>query len=323
MFNNDEHVVGFSFSIYSWITSTFLTISAVLNHEKRLITISPFNVEKFFHLLDKYKITHFVTAPGHFRLLMESPRYEKADFSSIKCLAVGGWHTPKTLRQIMKSKLVNARLRIGGGMTEIGGGLWATEDENVISSVTGRPIVNTEVKVLMDDGSLGGLNDVGELLVKRPDRFLGYVNNQEATNKTIDSEGWLHTGDVGFIDNNLYVNLIGRKAFIIRQMNKIIQPSELEDLIEKIDGVLTVCVVSVPDANKGELATAMVYKASESNVSEKMIHDAVKHLEDYKQLLGGVFFVDDIALTVSGKVKRNIMKEIAIGLYAKKHLLKQ
>lgn len=312
-----ENIFGFSFSLYSWVTCTFLTVSAVVNQEKRLITSAPFGADIFFDSLEKYKFTHFITAPGHYRFLLESPRYVSADLSSVKRLAVGGWHVPEELRRIMKKKITNGSVVVGGGMTEIGGSLYQTDPDEIMSSAIGKPLPNTQVKILLDDGSFGGFNDIGEVLVKRPDRFLGYLGNDVETAAAIDANGFQHTGDVGFIDKTLNVTLIGRKAFIIRYKDHLFQPSELEDIIQNIPGVKDVCVVGVPNEKTKELPTAMVLKDDASGVTEAMIHESVKYLEDYKQLRGGIFFVDEIALTISGKVKRNVMKIIASELHIK------
>lgn len=318
IYSNDEDVFGFSFSLYSWITCTFLTVSAVIKQEKRLITSSPFDAEVFFNFLEKFKFSHFVTAPGHYRLLMQSPRYETVDFSSLKCLAVGGWHVPEELRKVMQMKIPTARIVVGGGMTEIGGGLFQIDPKDPISAAVGKPIPNTQVKILMDDGSFGGFDDIGEVLVKRPDRFLGYIHNDKATAETVDVQGWLHTGDVGYFDETLNVTFIGRTAFMIRCGKNFFQPLEVEDLIGEIPGIKDVCVVGVAEKSSQELPTAMILKDIRSEVTEEMVNDSIKHLEDFKQLKGGIFFVDEIALTISGKVKRNIMKEIATKMYAEK-----
>lgn len=316
---NDENVFALYFNLYSGVTNTFFTVSAVINHEKRLITTSPFIADYCYDLFEKYEITHFATIPGHVRLLMQSPRYESTKFSSLRRLAVGGWHTPEELRKQMKEKLPHAVLVVGGGMTEIGGTLFQCDPDQVSSSAIGKPCPNTQVRVLMDDGSFGGFNDIGEIIVKRPVNFLGYINNDAETAKTIDNKGWLHTGDVGFFDESLNVTFLGRKAFIIRCGRNSFQPSELEDVIEKIAGVKDVCVVGVPDPQSNELPTAMVLKDANCIVTEDQIHDSIKHLEDYKQLRGGVFFVDEIALTITGKVKRSEIKEVATQMYKKRN----
>lgn len=316
VFGNDPDIFGFSFSLYSWVTCSFLTVNAVIKHEKRLITSKTFDADVFFDLLEKYKFTHFLTAPGHYRILMQSPRYENADFSSLKRIGVGGWYVSEELRRTIQNKIPKGHVMVGGGMTEIGGALFEVYPNDAVSTAIGKPLTNTEMKVLMDDGSFGGFNDVGEVLVKRPDRFLGYINNDVETAKTIDADGWLYTGDVGYFDENFNVTLIGRKAFMIRCMQKILQPSELEDLIEKVPGVRDVCVVGVPVPSLGKVPTAMVLKDENSIVTDAMIHDAIRHLEDFKQLRGGIFFVDEIALTVSGKYKRNVMEEIAVKLHS-------
>lgn len=215
----------------------------------------------------------------------------------------------------MKEKLPHVVLVVGGGMTEIGGSLYQCDPGEVISSAIGKPFPNTQVRVLMDSKNFGSFNDIGEILVKRPDRFLGYINNEAETSKTIDSDGWLHTGDVGFFDESLNVTLLGRTAFAIPCNNKSFQPSELEDIIGIIPGVKDVCVASVTDQNSNELPVALVVKDEAHSVTDDLIQNSIKHLEDFKQLRGGTFFVNEIPLAITGKVKRAEIKEIATQLF--------
>lgn len=314
---NDENTFGLCFSSYSGVTSTYFTISAVINHEKRLITMSHFNVDVCFDLLEKFRITHFVTKTKNYRLLMDSSRYHTADLNSLKTLVLTGFDVSEEFREQILTRHSQARIVIGGGMSEIGGIIFLTDPNDPVAPGLCKLSDNTQLKILLDDGSFGGFDEPGEVLIRRPDNFLGYFNNEALTSKIIDSNGWFHTGDIGFFDETFHVTLIGRKSVIIRCKDCVLNPLELEKSIKKIPGVQDVYVVGVPSTKQIELPTALVVKDLESIVTTDMILESVKNLAASEQLLGGVYFVDGNVFIDAKKHRRGIMKAIAINLHAK------
>lgn len=174
--------------------------------------------------------------------------------------------------------------------------------------------MNTEVKILIDDGTIGGVREIGEILVRnQATKFLGYFNGN-GLKPILDDDGWLHTSDMGFIDEGNEINIIGQRTFIIKNIYNEIFPCELEDIIEAIPGVKFVCVVGTPDPTEVEVATALVVKDPRSHVTEEIIVEATSDLSTYKQLRGGVFFVESLPTNGSGKTQRKEAKEIATKL---------
>lgn len=314
---NDVNTFGLCFSSCSGVTSTFFTISAVVNHEKRLITKSQFSVDVCFDLLQKYRITHFVTKTRNFRLMMESHRYQGAELSSLKTLILTGFDVSRDLRDDIQQRLPQARIVIGGGMSEIAGIIYSSDRDDSATPALGKLSENTQLKILLDDGSLGSFDEPGEVLIKRPENFLGYFNNSAATAKAIDSEGWFHTGDIGFFDESFNVTLIGRKSDIVRCKDRVLNPSDFEIEIRRVPGVQEAFVVGVPQAKLIELPAAVIVKDPESIVTTEMILESVKHLKLFEQLLGGVYFVDKSTLNDAKQRRRSVMKAIAINLFAK------
>jgi acyl-CoA synthetase (AMP-forming)/AMP-acid ligase II len=106
----------------------------------------------------------------------------------------------------------------------------------------GKPTVNTEVKILIDDGTIGGVREIGEILVRnQATKFLGYFLSD--SQPILAEDGWNHTNDMGFIDENHDINIVGQRTFIIKNIHNEIYPCEIEDLIEIIPSVKFVCVV--------------------------------------------------------------------------------
>jgi acyl-CoA synthetase (AMP-forming)/AMP-acid ligase II len=173
--------------------------------------------------------------------------------------------------------------------------------------------VNTELKILIDDGTIGGIREIGEILVRnQATKFLGYFNR--GPKPILDDEGWLHTSDMGFIDESNEINIIGQRTFIIKNIFNEIFPCEIEDIIEMIPGVKFVCVVGTPDPTEVEVATALVVKDAGSHLNEEIIVESTSNLPTFKQLRGGVFFVESLPTNGSGKIQRKEAKEIATKL---------
>lgn len=198
-------------------------------------------------------------------------------------------------------------------MTEFGGLIAETDNDMLHSTSVGKPSINTEVKILIDDGTIGGVGEIGEILVRnQATRFLGYFNN--VPRPIMGEDGWMHTGDMAFIDEIKEIHIVGQRTFIIKNIYSEIYPCEIEDLIEIIPGVKFVCVVGTPDSSEIEVATALIVKEIGSRVTEELIMEATSNLPPFKQLRGGIFFVETLPFNGSGKIQRKEAKEHATKL---------
>ncbi|KAG5682435.1 hypothetical protein PVAND_011788 [Polypedilum vanderplanki] len=301
----------FSFNMTSpyWLSGLNCMIFQFLHGRKRLITSKPYTPETFLNLIEKYKINDTFLVPPLLSLLIDTPRFKEADLSSIKYFVTGGLYVSENLRIVVQQKLINGKIKIGYGMTEFGGLLAETQDEFHLGTSVGYPTHNTEVKIQLDDGTSGGISEIGEILVRHPVRFLGYYKN--CHKNIIDDEGWLHTSDMGFIDKYHEINIIGQRIFAIKSFYNEFFPSEVEEIIEAVDGVKQVVIVGTPDPVDIEKTTALIVKEPNSNVTEDLIYEATSTLPIYKQPRGGIFFLDNLPLTSTGKIKRKEAKELA------------
>lgn len=106
-------------------------------------------------------------------------------------------------------------------------------------------------------------------------KFLGYANNLEASKNAFDAAGWLKTGDLGYFTENGEIFLVDRKKDMIKYLNYQVAPSELESLIQKMEGVQQACVVGIPDMISGDLAAAVIVKDNKSNLTEQDVVDEI------------------------------------------------
>lgn len=312
---------SFTFNMIScyWASGLNALVYHVLHGQKRLITSKPYTPDLLIDLIEKYQLNSVFLVPPHLSILVESPRFQSADFSSIKQFVTGGLYVSENLRVMMQEKLPNGVLKVGYGMSEFGGILAETGNEFQKSSSVGVPSLNTEIKIQLDDGTTGGIREIGEILVRHPVKFLGYFNGQNRT--IVDDEGWLHTGDMGYIDESHELNIIGQRIFAIKNFYNEIFPCEIEDKIERIPGVKQVVVVGVPDSIEIELTTALIVKDENSGLTEDIVYRVTSDLPGYKQLHGGIFFIDALPLTNSGKIQRKEAKELAAKLKVERNLL--
>lgn len=168
------------------------------------------------------------------------------------------------------------------GLSELSGIVSANESE-YLSSV-GALNNGMLVRIVDDDGRRKGPGEDGEIYVKATFSFLGYWGDVEATADAVDTDGWLHTGDVGHFDENGFLYLVDRKKDILKYRNYQISPSELENLILTCDGVAAVCVVGIPDSVSTDLPAAVIVKAVGKDVTS-----------------------EDIETVINGKLKPNII----------------
>jgi len=180
---------------------------------------------------------------------------------------------------------------------------------NTLGSV-GQLIPNMTAKIVdVETGKELGVGQQGEVWVKGPNIMKGYHNNPSATNATIDQDGYLHTGDIGYADTNENLFITDRLKELIKYKGFQVAPAELEALLLSHPEVNDVAVVGKPDAEAGELPTAFVVLKKDSKVTEnEIIEWAEKKTSPYKKLRGGVVFVDVIPKSTSGKILRKEVK---------------
>lgn len=177
----------------------------------------------------------------------------------------------------------------------------------------GAPIPNTEVKVVdINDPTHKGLgpNQQGELFIKGPQNMIGYLNNAEATCDTFTKDKWLRTGDLGHYSETGMFYVTDRLKELIKVKGFQVAPAELEEILRDHPKILDAAVVGVPHGQYGEAPRAFVVKKPKADVSEKELQDYVAaKVAAFKQLTGGVSFLDAIPKNTTGKILRRKLKE--------------
>ncbi|OCK75142.1 acetyl-CoA synthetase-like protein [Lepidopterella palustris CBS 459.81] len=265
---------------------------------------------QFVESIAKYQITETYVAPPVLIGLPKSPLCTKEAMQSIRQIWTGGAGIKYSNTLPMYSHLhPDARIAQVWGMTEVG---WVTEmpyPELSQDDSIGRLLPGFDVKVVDDDNNiLTQDNEVGELVIKAPAPMLGYLGNKKSTDESVDSEGWLYSGDIGYRCQGKWF-VVDRKKDLIKVRAWQVSPGEIESVLLLHPHIIDVGVIGVGLLNgQDEIPKAFVVVRPGCELNEKEVKDfARKSLANYK-IPQEVVFTDAIPRNPTGKILRRILK---------------
>ncbi|KAM3297570.1 hypothetical protein ACQJBY_039466 [Aegilops geniculata] len=253
--------------------------------------------------------------------IAKSDRVTAADLASIRMVMSGAAPMGKDLQDAFMTKIPNAVLGQGYGMTEAGPVLsmclaFAKEPFGVKSGSCGTVVRNAELKIVdPDTGASLGRNLPGEICIRGNQIMKGYLNDPEATKNTIDKDGWLHTGDIGYVDDDDEIFIVDRLKEIIKYKGFQVPPAELEALLITHAEIKDAAVVSMQDELTGEIPVAFIVRIEGSEISESEIKQFVaKEVVFYKRI-HKVFFADSVPKSPAGKIlRKDLRAKLAAGI---------
>jgi len=269
-----------------------------------------FDFKRVLGAIQQHKVTFLhLVPPVALRLLMD-PIVESFDLSSLHTASCGAAPLGAKQAKDLVEKLKIRTLRQGYGMTELSVIATINPTSNWKHGSVGVVLSNMIAKVVdVETGKVLVHNQSGELCFKGPQVMKGYLNNPKATEETIDKEGWLHTGDIGYFDEDGHVYVIDRLKELIKYNGLQVPPAELESHLLKHPGIADAAVVGVPDLRAGEVPRAYIVIKPGQNISPQDVHEYLKDkVAPYKRLRGGVMFRDSIPKSASGKILRRELK---------------
>jgi acyl-CoA synthetase (AMP-forming)/AMP-acid ligase II len=295
------HVMGF-----------VVNLAVPLAAGARVVTVSRFDVGEFFALIERHRVTVLVVPPPVMALLARRPLADAHDLSSLEMIASGGAPLGANLQRAVAERFPKASVGQAWGLTETAVG--ATMPERGFGTVpgsVGRVMPNTELRVVdPDTGRDLGAGERGALLVRGPQVMKGYLNRPDATAEILDADGWLGTGDLGYVDQDGNVFVVDRLKDLIKVSAYQVAPAELEVLLVAHPRVADAAVVGRPDERYGEVPVAVVVpRGTASEVdTEEILTWVAKRVASHKRLRA-VRFVDEIPRTPSGKLLRRLLTE--------------
>lgn len=205
-------------------------------------------------------------------------------------------------------------IRQSYGMTETALGVIAAIKVVKPGSV-GQVFKGMYAKVVDTHGKSLGPHQSGELWFKGNRVMKGYINNPEATREAIDQDGWLHTGDIAYYDNDKNFFIVDRLKELIKYKGFQVPPAEIEGLLLSHSKIADCCVIGIPDEETGELPLAFVVKQPSVELTEKEVQEFVAaNTSKPKWLRGGVKFIEGIPKSPSGKILRRMLRELNVSL---------
>lgn len=302
------------FSSLYWLSGVLSLVNTTHRNAIRIITTKPFSAPLMIELIKTYKVEGLLTPPSQMALLLNEESLCAADLDSVTEYLCGGSHVQPEMARQMNGMLCNGMVRIGYGMSEIGGVASMTTTAEDLDCV-GQLCNGMQLKVVDERGALLGVGERGELCMRCVFPILGYHGNETANRETI-IDGWIHSGDVVYFDPAGNLHIVDRKKDILKYNNYQIDPSDIERVLMRLQGVIMVSVVGVPHPVHTDLPAAIIVKKDTSDLAEADVHTFVKdHLPNYKWLRGGVYFMDTIPLTASGKILKRRCKELVVDRY--------
>jgi len=302
----------FSFSGLHWITGIVLIIgSIIVTGIKRIHTKRPFSPELLLDIIEKREVHLVILQPDRLNATLTCDKIKSTNFDSLFVVMVTG----KPLSTHMKAKL-EKYLTSGGvvttyGMTETAGTITSSLYSSGKEGSTGILVDNCKAKIVGDDGENKGPDEVGEIHILTEFKFLGYYKNEKMTAESVDNEGFIRTGDMGYFDEDGELFIVDRKKDTIVCGDKFVFPSVLEAIITQHPGVYDCCIIDVvhPDLNFVPLAAVIRQKGS--SVTENDIIDFVAQRQPAEtSLKGGVIFVEELPKTSTGKFKRYQVRKL-------------
>uniref|UniRef100_A0A804NUT8 4-coumarate--CoA ligase n=1 Tax=Zea mays TaxID=4577 RepID=A0A804NUT8_MAIZE len=246
--------------------------------------------------------------------LAKNPALEKYDLSSIRIVLSGAAPLGKDLVDALRARVPQAVFGQGYGMTEAGPVLsmcpaFAKEPAPAKPGSCGTVVRNAELKVVDPDTGLSlGRNLPGEICIRGPQIMKGYLNDPEATARTIDVHGWLHTGDIGYVDDDDEVFIVDRVKELIKFKGFQVPPAELEALLVAHPSIADAAVVPQKDEAAGEVPVAFVVRAADADIAEDAIKEFISKQVVFYKRLHKVYFTPSIPKSASGKILRRELR---------------
>ena len=274
-----------------------------------IVTMPRFELEQFLRLVQDHGVTMAHIVPPIVLALGNSPIVANYDLSRLHTLFSGAAPLSQSLTQVCMDRL-KCKVRQGYGMTETSPVTHSSpaDPAQVKFGSVGVCAPNTECKIIdLETGQPLGRNQEGELCVRGPQIMKGYLNKPEATVHTIDAAGWLHTGDVGYADDDDHFFIVDRAKELIKYKGFQVAPAELEALLLTHPAVADAAVIPIPDEEAGEVPKAYVVLRGDA-AADEILGFVAARVAPFKKIRL-IEFIDKIPKSASGKILRRVLIE--------------
>ena len=275
------------------------------------VTVPAFSVSAVVDAITRHRVTDTIFVPTMIQMLVDSPEAENADMSSVQRILYGASPISQAVLQRARAKLTSAAFIQSYGMTELApiATLLSPSDHDVpeLTRSCGRGAAHADVRIVDEDDNELPRGTVGEIVVRGDNVMLGYWNKPEETAAALRN-GWMHTGDGGYMDEHGYVFVVDRFKDMIVTGGENVYSAEVENALAKHDAVESVAVIGVPDGNWGERVHAVVVlKRGAAATSDELRDFCRDFIANYK-VPRSVAFVDAMPLSGAGKILKRQLR---------------
>jgi O-succinylbenzoate-CoA ligase len=290
------------------VNAIMVSALATIRSGGQLSVVGQFSASRFFEQVERLRPTYFSAVPTIYAVLAALPEEVKPDTSSLRFVICGA--APVSEELLRKSQeRYGFKMVEGYGLTE---GTCASACNPVDGvrklGTVGPALPGQEIRIMRPDGTIAPTGEVGEVLISGPTVMRGYLNKPDATEQTV-VDGWLHTGDVGRLDEDGYLSIVDRVKDMIIRGGENIYPKEIEAVLAQVDGVLEAAVVGRPDEMLGEIPIAYVSVYPDSEVTEeKLLDHCRRHLTRVK-VPERIEVVDALPKNPVGKIDKPTLRK--------------
>lgn len=291
----------------------FAFLTPLLYIGGRVVLLRTFEPEEVLRVIPEERCTVILGVPTVFRVLLDSPGFDRADFSSVKFFISGGAPLPLDLVREWRARKGGV-FRQGYGLTEVGPNCFSMTDEESVRKLgsVGKPIFHSEMRLVNETGAEVGVNEPGELLIRGPHVCTGYWGRPDATAEAL-REGWFHTGDVARRDEEGFYYIVGRVKDMIISGGENIYAAEVEAVFREHPAVQDAALIGMPDPKWGEVGLiVVVLKRGAQAAAEELLAFCAERLAKYK-VPKRVVFTDSLPYSSYGKVIKAELRKRYVG----------
>ncbi|XP_042481166.1 4-coumarate--CoA ligase 2-like [Macadamia integrifolia] len=279
-----------------------------------ILLMQKFEIGALLDFIQRYKVSVAPVVPPLVLAMAKNQIVENFDLSSIRIVLSGAAPLGKELEDALHQRVPQAVFGQGYGMTEAGPVLsmcpgFAKQPILTKSGSCGTVVRNAELKVIDPESGLSlPHNQPGEICIRGPQIMKGYLNDPDATTSTIDVEGWLHTGDIGYVDDDEEIFIVDRVKELIKFKGFQVPPAELEALLVSHPSIADAAVVPQKDEVAGEFPVAFVVRSNGFELTEEAVKEFIAKQVVFYKKLHKVYFIHAIPKSPSGKILRKDLR---------------
>ncbi|MGB2884035.1 MAG: fatty acid--CoA ligase family protein, partial [Dehalococcoidia bacterium] len=299
-------------------------VMAAIYGGRTLAMMSQFEVKDWMKTVQQEKANRAMLVPTMLKRVIDDPDFDKYDLSSLRVITYGAAPMPfevikKAIEIFPGVMFINAfgQTETASTITSLGPDdhvITGSDEEKAkklkrLQSSIGRPMEDVQIKIADDQGNEVPTGEVGEILAKGPRVMSGYWKDEEKTAKALTADGWLHTSDKGYVDEEGYIYLAGRGDDMIIRAGENISPEEVEDILYAHPKIEEAAVIGVADPDWGQEPKAIVVlKKGEAATPDEIMEFCRQRLSSFKRPRY-VAFVDELPRTSTGKILKRILRE--------------